>query len=143
MKYLIVKYAEESCECEPICVTDDKSKYGIGYLVYEIKSNGKLKLIKDYDIATKTGSALYSWNNPMYDYVKTRTPDNIYVKWEGKERTKFSKSEIRDIIKQAHFAEDIDYIIKQIKIWGTYSEEVDGKWIVFGEYRDTEYDTGY
>ena len=143
MKYLIVKYAEESCECEPICVTDDKSKYGIGYLVYEIKNNGKLKLIKDYDIAVKTGSALYSWNNAMDDYLEKHAPDKIFAKWEGKAAAKFSENEIRDIIKQAHFTEDVDDIIEQIKNWGTHGEEIDGKWVVFGEYRDTEYDIGY
>lgn len=141
MKYLIVKCDDENDRI-PLCVTDDKSKYGNGYEVYEIQLNGKLKLIKEYDVALKTGTALYKWNSDMSDYAETHKPDKIIAKWEGRTLNSFSKTEIKKIAKQAHFTEDADDIIIETKTGNAYGEEIDGNWVVLGEYRDNIYDLG-
>lgn len=144
MKYLVVK-CDDSCDSvidkEPICITDDMSKYGASYEIYEIQSNGKLKLIKDYDKAVEEGSALYKWvgdadeSNPI--------PNKVITKWKNKKIKNFSKNEIEKIIKQVKFTENIDDIMIEIKTCGCYGEMIDGEWVVLGEYKDDIYDLGY
>lgn len=56
MKYLVIKCVEllDQYECDadrrPICVCDNYHKYNKkGYEIYEIRENGKLVLIHDYE----------------------------------------------------------------------------------------------
>ena len=56
MKYLIIKCKElkDQWECDvdraPICITNDFNKFNkFGYEIYEIRANGTLRLLKDYE----------------------------------------------------------------------------------------------
>ena len=67
MKYLIIKCDElgDQWECDanrtPICITDDYSKYGYGYEVYELLTDNTFKLIKNYEDTIEEGFAIYEY----------------------------------------------------------------------------------
>ena len=81
MKYLIIKCDElsDEWECdayrEPICMTDDYSKYGYGYEVYELQSDSTFKLIKDYDKSNEEGIAIYDYTDDKLNKVFEKHKD--------------------------------------------------------------------
>lgn len=56
VNFLIVKcfplsdQFECDCDREPICVTQDTSKYGDEYEVYAIYEDGRIKLIREHNL---------------------------------------------------------------------------------------------
>lgn len=144
--YLIVK-CDELCdqfECDadrtPVCLTEDASPYGRGFEVYEINPNNSLTLIKDYETGGgDSGMALYYWNEGEDDNEVLPT---VIEKWVGLNSNSVSKSQIKQIKKQARFNESLKEIEEEIRNCGSYGEEVDGKWVVFGDYEDSLYSFG-
>lgn len=142
MKYLVVK-CDDSYDSivdkQPICITDNISAYGTGYEIYEIQSNGKLKLIKDYCEALESGIALYKWHADK-DLDEYCPPDEVLYKWKNKTYKNFSKSLIKRIKAQVGFKGYLEDIYDNFIRWGVYGEEVNGERIVLGSYRDNFYD---
>ncbi len=147
MKYLIVECTElgDQWECDadrtPICVTDNYSKYDKrGYEIYEIQSNGKLKLIRHYDKVSKKAIYVCIWNNAEESDITE--PDKIKEIASGNRRN-VTKSMIKKVKQEYHFSETVDEIASEINCCGCYAEEIDGKWVSFGEGYDDYYPLGY
>lgn len=150
MKYLVVKCRElcDGFECdadrEPICVTDDISKFGKNYEVYEINEDGSLNKIKDYDDALEEGMALYYWES---DEDCETTKPIILEKYPHKGRRDFSKKWLEKLKKRVGFT-CVDDIVDEIEGCGAYGEVIEdgkyeGKYVVFGEYSDDWFSAGY
>lgn len=141
MKYLIVKCDElsDGWECdayrEPICMTDDYSKYGYGYEVYELQSDNTFKLIKDYDKINEEGIA-------VYDYTDDKL-NKIFEKHKDLGRYEITKSQIKKWKSKYHFTETIEEILADLQCSGSYGEEINNKLIVIGEYKDDIYSWRY
>lgn len=139
MKYLIMDYTDEE-NGFPMLVTDDPSNYGYCYAIYKILDNGKLILTKDYDKPCKEGFALYSWNA---DADAEKEKPIVILTFENKKRKDLTPEFIRKIIETAGFTEEFDEIEWALHCSGQYGEEIDGKWVVFGEYLDNKFSLGY
>lgn len=145
MKYLIIECNEldDQWECDadrtPICITENPSEYGVGYEVWEILSDGTLKKIRDYDEALEEGMALYYWEEGR---EKEEEP-TIIEKYSNKDRDSFSKNFFKKLKARAKFSETVADIETNIHCSGAHGETVEGKWIVFGEYRDNRFNFGY
>ena len=144
MKYLIVECRElgDQWECDadrtPICVTDDPSKYGRGHEVWEILSDGNLKKIRDYDEALEEGMALYYWEEGREEEAPT-----VIEKYPNKDRDSFSKSFLKKLKARVKFSETVADIETNIHCSGAHGEIIEGKWVVFGRYRDDQFSFGY
>ena len=146
-KYLIVKCEElgDQWECDadrtPICMTDDYSTYGLGYEVYELTPENEFHCIKEYEEPLEYGIAIYKW----LDVDDERhIPDEIMRKYPEKDRDDFTLAEIKEICKKYHFEENTPReILTEISHCGGYGEEVNGEWVVIGEYRDDRFSLGY
>ena len=145
MKYLIIECNElgDQWECDadrtPICITNDPSKYGKGYDIWKILEDGSLEQIKKYDEAIEEGMALYCWEEGREeDDLPT-----VIEKYPNKHRNSFSTSFVKKLKARAKFSETIVGIENDIRYSGSHGESIDGKWIVFGEYRDNHFDLGY
>lgn len=144
--YLIVK-CDELCdqfECDadrmPVCLTEDASQYGLGFEVYQVNIDNSLTLIKDYETGTgDSGMALYYWDEEEDD---SETPPTVIKKWVGLNSNSVSKSLIKRIREQAKFDNSLREIIEDIRHCGSHGEEIDGKWVVFGDYIDSWYPSG-
>lgn len=143
MKYLITELAQEFDEtCLPLRITEDPSDYGYGYEVYEILEDGTFKLIKEWNEAKKEGFALYYWDS--YEQAESGSCPTIIRDFRGMDRDDFSKEDISMIKEEAKFNEDVDFILSEISCCGEYAEESsDGKWVVFGSYRDDDFSVGW
>ena len=141
MKYLIIKCDElsDGWECdayrEPICMTDDYSKYGYSYEVYELQSDSTFKLIKDYDKSNEEGIAIY-------DYTDDKL-NKVFEKHKDLGRYEITKSQVKKWKSKYHFEETIEEILTDLQCSGSHGEEISGKWIVIGEYTDDKYTSGY
>lgn len=146
MLYLIIKCSElgDQWECdtdrEPICLTEDASQYGLGYEVYQVNPNNTFTLIKEYDTALEFGIALYQWNEDDEEEEKMPT---VLEKWKGKGRDDISKSQVKKIKSKVGFRESIKEIMDDICCVGNHGEIIQGKWVVLGEYFDSNYSLGY
>ena len=144
-KYLIIKCTElnDQFECDayrkPICMTDDYSTYGIGYEVYELTPKNEFHRIKEYDTPLEYGIAIYKWINGN----ESDTPDEIMQKYPEKDRDDFTLKEIKEFCKEYHFEEDPEEILKELSCCGAYGEEINGEWVVIGEYLDNRFSMGY
>jgi hypothetical protein len=145
MKYLIIKCKElgDQFECDadrtPICVTNDYSKYGYGYEVWEIHSNGSLTKIKEYEDSLEEGMALYRWkeeNDP-----REEEPEILH-KDKGKTRD-ITKSFAKKLKQEVGFKESVNEIFQDIESRGSHAEELNGYWVVYGEYIDNNFSIGY
>lgn len=138
MKYLIVKCRElnDQYECDadrtPICLTDDFKKFDkYGYEIYEITSENTFKLIKEYDTSSDKGMAVYKW----YDEDDEKEePDEIMVMDKNYEREDYTKSKIKQIKSDYHFKDSVSDIYTDIQCSGSHGEEINGAWVVIGEY---------
>lgn len=140
MKYLVVKCTElnDQHECdadrEPICLTDDCEKFNkYGYEIYEITSNNTFKLVKEYDTSSDKGVAVYKWHNDNGEEDKDE-PDEIIAKFKNHTRYDYTKSKIKQIKSDYHFKDSIDDIYLDMKCSGAHGEEINGEWVVIGEY---------
>lgn len=143
MKFLITELAQEFDEaCLPLRITEDPSDYGYGYEVYEILEDGTFKLIKEWNEAKKEGFALYYWDSS--EQAESGSCPTIIRDFLGMGRDDFSKEDISMIKEEAEFDEDVDFILSEIRCCGEYAEErSDGKWVVFGSYRDDDFSVGW
>lgn len=145
MEYLIIECNElgDQWECDadrtPICITEDPSKYGVGYEVWKILDDGTLEKIKDYKKALEKGLALYYWEEGREE----EEAPTIIEKYPNKDRDSFSKSFFKKMKARAKFSETVADIETNIHCSGAHGEEIEGKWVVFGEYRDDRFDCGY
>ena len=141
MKYLIIKCDElgDQWECDanrtPVCITNDYSKYGYGYEVYELLADNTFKLIKDYEDTIEEGFAIYEY----FDDGSV----NLYEKFPNMTRDDITKSQVKKWKKKYHFTDTINEIYEWLKSGGSYGEEINKKWIVIGEYFDDDYSSGY
>lgn len=144
MKYLIIKCDEigDQWECDanrtPICMTDDCSKYGYGYEVYELKPNNTFKLIKEYEEYLERGIAIFTITEH-----KGKEKRNVIQKFKNLTRNKITKSQVKRWKKQLHFTETVEYILNDILCCGSYGEDIDGIWTVVGEYEDNLFNNGF
>ena len=145
MKYLIVECNElgDQWECDadrtPICITENYSKYGVGYEVWEILNDGTLKKIRNYDEALEEGMALYYWEEGQEEEEEP----TIIEKYSNKVRHNFSKNFFKKLKTRMKFSETVADIETNILYSGMHGEAIEGKWVVFGEYRDNHFDLGY
>lgn len=148
MKYLIVKCVDlnDQYECDadrtPICMTDNKEEYWkSNYEIYEVRSNGKLELIKESYVAGEEGFAIYYWpKNKNAEYDKPM----VMKKWKNKKRKDFTLKEIKELKKTWCFTEEpAETILKEIKMGGSYGEQIGERWFVIGEYYDDNFASGY
>ena len=146
MKYLIVECEElgDQWECDanrtPLCMTDDCSTYGFGYEVYELTPENKFRCIKEYNVPLETGIAIYKWNDAEGE---KDIPDEIIEKYPGKDRDDFTLKEIKEICKKYHFEEGTPKkILTEISNCGGHGEEINGEWVVIGEYWDNWFSRG-
>ena len=145
-KYLIVKCEElhDQYECdadrEPVRLTNDASIYGIGYEVYEIRPDGSLDCIKGYEQGLESGMAVYHWG-------ATDNPEEcapiVTERYKGMSSSEVTKSMVKQIKKRVGFTNTVNEIYLNILDCGNYGEEINGEWVVFGEYIDTRFDVGY
>lgn len=148
MKYLIVKCSElgDQYECDadrtPVCLTDDYEKYDrYEYEIYEITSENTFKLIKEYGTSSNQGMAVYKWYDEE-DYKGE--PDEIMVMDKGYTREDYTKSKIKQIKSDYHFKDSVNDIYTDIKSSGSHGEEINGEWVVIGEYIEGDYwERGY
>ena len=145
MKYLVLECRElgDQWECDaertPLCITNDISKYGVGYEIYSIEENGSLTLYKNYETSLESGVALYSWN----DGEEEETLPVVIERYPNKTRNSFSKSFIKKLKQRVKFTATIDDILTNVNCSGAHGELINDKWVVFGEYSDTHFDLGY
>lgn len=141
MKYLIIKCDElgDQWECDanrtPICITNDYSKYGYGYEIYELLTDNTFKLIKNYEDAIEKGFAIYEY----FDDGSI----NLYEKFPNMTRNDITKSQVKKWKQKYHFTDTIKDIFKFLTCYGSCGNEIEGKWIVIGEYLDNNYSFGY
>lgn len=146
MKYLIVKcdLLNDPYECDadrtPVCMTDDPTQYGFGYEVWEVQEDGTFVRIKEYDTANESGMALYFWR----DDAKDGDAPEVLAKFPNMTRWEVSAEVIANVIRIANFTEtDVKEILDNIYSIGSYGEEGDNCWMVFGSYEDDRFDCGY
>lgn len=146
MLYLVIKCSElgDQWECdanrEPVCLTEDISKYGLGYEVYKVNPDNTFTLIKDYESALEYGMALYYWDK---DDTNENALPTIIEKWKEWDRYSVTNSRVKNIKKKVGFHNTVTEIINDIITCGTHGEEIQGKWVVLGEYIDGSYSLGY
>lgn len=147
-KYLIVECNplcdayETDAARTPICMTNDYSKYGYNYEVYEVSENGSLKLIKDHETPIEMGYAIYYWGADE-DAENRDNPPTVLKKFPNA-TCKDAKVFLKELKKlNLCFSESDKEVVHAIKTCLTYGEEVDGKWLVIGEYEDTRFMYGY
>jgi hypothetical protein len=146
MKYLIVKCdpLNDPYECDvdrtPLCMTDDPSQYGFGYEVWKVQEDGTLVRIKEYDTANESGMALYFWRDDAED----GDAPEVLAKFPNMTRWEVTAEVVANIIRMANFTENnVEEILSDILHIGSYGEEGDDCWMVFGSYEDDRFDCGY
>lgn len=147
-KYLVIECNElgDQWECDadrkPVCLVEDYSQYNKrGYEIYEIKTDGTLKIIREYDDITNERICVYWWNSEN-KVEECPLPDKI-IKIKDGDRDNVTKSLIKKIKQKYKFADTIEEIEGDISCSGNHAELIDNKWIVFGEAFDDWYPYGY
>lgn len=137
-KYLIIQCKElsDQYECDanktPIKITNDCSKYGNGYEVWEILENGNLKKIKEYGTILEEGFAIYFWGF-------NEDEPCVVEKFKNLTRKNITKSMIKNIKKQYGFVEPTEDIFDELQSSGHHAEMVNKRFLFFGEYSDNNY----
>ena len=146
MKYLIVKCTllADQYECdadrEPICMTDDPTPYGYGYEIYEVQEDGSLLRIKEIEDTRENGMALYRWQEDADE----NDPPEVLMKFPDLTRWNIPLNILTAVIEKAGFIEETaGEILAEVISTGSYGEEINGYWVVFGTYRDNQFDCGY
>lgn len=146
-KYLIIKCnpLDDQYECDadrtPLKVVDDYSEFDKkGYEVYEIANDGSLTCIRDWYERADIGMALYSWG--IDENVFTTTPVIIQCE-RNKTRADVTEGFINAIKKKAGFKDSVEDIYIEVVNTGSHAEEINGRWVVYGEYADDDYSCGY
>ena len=144
MKYLVIKCEElgDQWECDanrtPICVCDNYDKYNKnGYEIYKICENGKLTLIRNYNEISKHNLVIC-----FYNVDGTGSPKKVINIKDG-DRDSVTKSLVKKIKQEYHFTDTIDAILSDVHNGGHHGEEINNKWVVFGESYDDHFPTGY
>lgn len=101
--------------------------------------NNTFTLVKDYGEALKSGYALYYW----LEGREEDTLPNVIKQWQGWTRNNITKSQVKNIKKEAGFHDTIEEIITDIRSCGSHGETIQDKWVVFGNYADNSYSLGY
>lgn len=147
-KYLVIKCEElsDQYECdanrEPLCLTNDISSYGLGYEIYEIKPDGTFECVKGYEVGIEEGMAIYYWGADEDPEDRNCKP-TVIRKYKGMTRNDVTKTLVKEIKKEFGFTDSVNEILTRIDCGGDYADEINGKWIVFGEYMDNRYSLGY
>jgi len=145
-EYLIVKCEElgDQYECDanriPLCITNDYSKYGLGYEVWERKEDNSFKLIKEYEQTLEEGFALYSWRED--EEIEQCAPKVRYRK-VGWTRNHITKAFVKKLKQEVGFRETEKDIFIDLVNCGSHGEIIGNKWVVFGEYMDSRFSLGY
>lgn len=141
MKYLVIKCEEVSCgyeetiEYDPICITDDYSKYDmLGYEVYEIADDGSLKKIRDYEEVKERYIAYCKYINDNH----LASPIEV-IKLKSGDRNDITEEDVKKWSDEFGFVEDV---MKELRWYAAHGEEIDGYWCVIGEAYDSCYPTG-
>jgi hypothetical protein len=144
-EYLIVRCTplDDQFECDaeriPLCIVTDYSQYGFGYEVWERKEDNSLEKIKDYDISSEEGFALYSWE----ENESTDAQPQIKYKKIDWVRFDITKSFVKKLKREVGFCETVDDIYDDIIYNGAHGETIQDRWVVFGEYMDAHFSLGY
>ena len=144
MKYLVVKCTElgDQWECDadrkPLYMTDDISKIGKGYEIYEVQSNGSLKIIKEGWEALETGTCICWWGDDEDKPLKVEKLPHM-------NRNCITKSAIKKLKSTYHLTGSIEEIFLDIKNSGNYCECIknDTQIISIGEYEDNDFPRGW
>lgn len=146
MRYLIIQCIPlgDQWECDahrvPVCMTDDPSQYGYGYEVWQVQEDGTFILIKEYETANESGMALYYWPED----AKDGEAPTVLTKFHNMTRWEVSTMVASTVIQMANFVDaNAEEIIEEVHSCGSYGEECDTRWVVFGEYEDGKFDVGY
>lgn len=137
MKYLIVKCVElgDQWECDanrnPVCLTDDYSKYGRGYEVYELLEDGTFKLIKDYEECIESGIAIVK-----FDEEDIPSP---LEKFKNLKRYEVTKSKVKKWKHKYGFSETVEVIYHGIRGCGEHGEMIGNEFVSICEYIDDRY----
>lgn len=143
MKYLIVKCDElgDQFECDadrtPMYMTDDwMNNYPKDYRfeVWELLENGTFECIKDYDTAMEEGM-FFGYENRDDE----TEDDNLIIIKKFPNRTRNDKCP-KDILAKLKKMEDYDNSLYNC---GTITGIEDGKYYIYGEYWDDDYNKGY
>ena len=127
-KYLIMKCNElaDQYECDadriPVCLVD------------EVLEDNTFKLIRNYEQAGEQKISVCFWNSLRADDIEDAP--NLVIDICSGDRKNITKAMIEDIKERYHFENDIEDIYLDIKSSGHYGEEINGKWIGFGERID-------
>lgn len=149
MKYLVVKCDElgDQFECDadrtPICLTDDYSNYDKrGYEIYEVNSDGTFTLIREYEETTNYIICVCNWGDVEKQIDYGDIPDSVSKIAIGN-RKEITKGMVKKVKKDYGFVESTEEILLNIKSGGSYGEEINGEWIVFGVACDDLYPLGF
>ena len=141
--YLIIKCValNDQWECDamrvPVCMTDKPEKYGMGYEIYELQKSNTFKRIKEYDTPNEEGMA-------VYHYVeKIEGPVEVFEKFPNLRNNELSYNFVKEIKNRYGFTAPVESIRENIHYDRAHAEEIKGKYIVFGEYYDDIYTSGY
>ena len=141
--YLIVRCSDlsDQYECDadrmPLCVVEDYLPYfKQGYEIYAINADGSLTLEKDHYVAGEEGMCVVRW---------TMDADVILgiEKFKGMTRDDVTADFIKGVKKKYGFTGSVKNIRRLISCSGSYGDEINGEWVVFGEYADDDYPMGY
>lgn len=137
-QYLVLTCNGDDYEyTKPCCLTTDISSYGLGYEIWELHGNGTFTLYKNASDYNEHGMIIATYD------ADTDKLLNLTKKMVSLDRTNYNTAKkVKDIAKSCGFTEKLTDIAHEIAICGEYGEEVDGKWVVFGEYADTYYPKG-
>lgn len=140
-KYLIMECNElaDQYECDadrfPVCLVDDWADYNkYGYEVYEVLEDNTFKLIRNYEQAGERKISVCVWNSLRADDIEDAP--NLVIDICSGDRDNVTIAMIEDIKKRYHFKDDIEDIRLDIKSSGQHGEEINGKWVGFGERID-------
>lgn len=145
-EYLIIKCEtlDDQWECDanrtPLCMVNDYSKYGLGYEVWERKTDGSFERIKDYDEALEEGFALYSWEE---DEETVECEPIVKYKKANWTRNDVTKAFVKKLKQEVGFHETVNDIFRDIVNCGSHGEIINKRWVVFGEYTDSHFTCGY
>ena len=151
--YLIMKCDElgDQYECdanrEPITLVDDWEKWFYDtnpeyrFEVYEF-NNDEFTLIKEYDNPMDSGMAFYYWTAEQMEDEEMSKP-TVIQKWRNANRDTSVPESVKKAFDKGNDDElTFEDFLLELKCGGAVGWNYDGKWWVYGEYRDHFYDWG-
>ena len=142
MKYLVLKCEElaDQYECDanrtPVYVGDTipTEMLGFGFEHYQINTDGRVDLIKDYDEPYDSGMALYYWADGL---CPEQNLPKIIFKYSNYNRDTPIPSEVKEVLDTL---EDLD---DSLSCFGGISGCKGRDYYVYGEYMDNYFNFGY